>query len=247
MRGRDIAMIFQDPMNALDPVMTIGRQIEEAILAHEPLRGKALRARVIELLGQVGIADPAERMNEYPHRLSGGMCQRVAIAMAIACSPRLLIADEPTTALDVTIQAQVLQLLQRLKAETQMAMLIITHDFGVVAEMADRVLVMYAGRKVEEGPVREVFRNPRHPYTAGLLGLTLRRGGRRDTRLAEIRGAVPSFQDMPQGCAFASRCQKAESICRDLTPSPFDAGHDHNVACWIAELEGQPRVAAIGH
>jgi peptide/nickel transport system ATP-binding protein len=245
MRGLDIAMIFQDPMSALNPVMTIGRQIEEAVLAHVKLSGAPLRARVLELLGLVRIPDPEARLGEYPHRLSGGMCQRVAIAIAIACNPRLLIADEPTTALDVTIQAQVLQLLQLLKSATGMSILIITHDFGVVAEMADRVVVMYAGRKVEEGSVRQIFFDARHPYTAALLALTVRGGAL--GRLPEIAGAVPSIHAARTGCAFASRCERVMDICQKAIPEAVEAEPGHSVACWAVGAESEVRVAAVGH
>ncbi len=252
LRGRDIAMIFQDPMSALNPVMTIGRQIEEAIRAHVDLKGEALRARSIELLKLVHIPDPEARLKEYPHRLSGGMCQRIAIAMAIACEPRLLIADEPTTALDVTIQAQVLQLLQELKARTGMALLIITHDFGVVAEMADRVVVMYAGRKVEEGTVREIFRDPRHPYTQGLLALTLHPGPPKVDRLPEIRGVVPAYEARGVGCPFADRCDKVMEVCRRQAPATIEVAQNslngnHEVACWAAELESERYVVTVDH
>jgi peptide/nickel transport system ATP-binding protein len=247
MHGRDIAMIFQDPMSALNPVMTIGRQIEEAVLAHVPLKGAALRERVLELLRLVKIPDPEARLGEYPHRLSGGMCQRVAIAIAIACNPRLLIADEPTTALDVTIQAQVLQLLQELKVATGMSILIITHDFGVVAEMADRVVVMYAGRKVEEGAARQLFFHPRHPYTRGLLALTVKPGRGAPGRLPEIRGSVPSIHAPRIGCAFASRCDYAMPVCTSRIPEATETEAGHAAACWLAEPEGEARVAAVGH
>jgi oligopeptide/dipeptide ABC transporter ATP-binding protein len=231
LRGRDIALISQDPMSALNPLMTIGAQLYEAISAHAALPREALRDRALELMRLVRIPDPETRLGEYPHRLSGGMCQRIVIAMAIAGHPRLLIADEPTTALDVTIQAQVLQLLQRLKEETGMALLIVTHDFGVVAEMADRVAVMYAGRIVEEGPVREIFRAPRHPYTQGLLALTRRAPA--GERLPEIPGVVPSYAHRPPGCAFAGRCDRALDICRTTAPARRTVGRRHEVECWF--------------
>ena len=252
LRGRDIAMIFQDPMSALNPVMTIGRQLEEAIRIHVDLKGAALHARCVELLRLVHIPDPEARLKEYPHRLSGGMCQRVAIAMAIACDPRLLIADEPTTALDVTIQAQVLNLLRELKQRTGMALLIITHDFGVVAEMADRVVVMYAGRKVEEGTVADIFDDPRHPYTRGLLALTLHPGAARVDRLPEIRGVVPSYEGRAAGCPFADRCDRVMDVCRRQAPAtidvaPNDLNGGHEVACWAVELESERYVVAVDH
>jgi len=235
LRGRDIALISQDPMSALNPVLSIGAQLFEAITAHSEIKGEALRARAIELLQMVQIPDPEARLKEFPHRLSGGMCQRIAIAMAIAAHPRLLIADEPTTALDVTIQAQVLQLLQKLKRESGMALLIITHDFGVVAEMADRVAVMYAGRIVEEGPVREIFRNPRHPYTQGLLALTRRHPA--GTRLPEIPGMVPAYGLARSGCAFADRCPRVTAVCRQSVPERRPVAPLHDAACWNSGAE----------
>jgi peptide/nickel transport system ATP-binding protein len=205
-RGKEIGMIFQDPLSSLNPVTTVEKQITEVLTAHTRLgRGQA-RARAHELLELVGMPDAGRRLDAYPHQLSGGMCQRVVIAMAIACSPSVLIADEPTTALDVTVQAQVLALLKRLQADAGMAMIFITHDLGVVAETADRVVVMYAGRKVEEAPVDALFENPLHPYTAGLIGATPIPGAARVERLADIPGMVPPLNALPQGCAFAPRC-----------------------------------------
>jgi peptide/nickel transport system ATP-binding protein len=247
LRGREVAMIFQDPMSALNPVMTIGQQLEEAIAAHIPMSRTARRARALELLQQVQISDPAARYDEYPHRLSGGMCQRVSIAMAIACHPRLLIADEPTTALDVTIQAQMLQLLQRLKAASGMAMFFITHDFGVVAEMADRVVVMYAGRKVEEASVAQLFARPLHPYSAALISLTLSPGRATPDRLPEIKGMVPPLGQRPPGCAFAPRCPLAMAQCHIDLPPLADHGDGHLVACWAADLAKHDNVAALRH
>ena len=223
-RGKEIGMIFQDPMSSLNPVTTVEKQIAEVLTTHTDLgRGQA-RARAHELLDLVGMPDAARRLDAYPHQLSGGMCQRVVIAMAIACSPSVLIADEPTTALDVTVQAQVLALLKRLQADAGMAMIFITHDLGVVAETADRVVVMYAGRKVEEAPVDELFETPLHPYTAGLIGATPVPGAARAERLADIPGMVPPLNALPQGCAFAPRCPRVMERCRRERPALTAAG-----------------------
>ncbi len=240
-RGRDIAMIFQEPMTSLNPVFTCGDQISEAIRTHETVSARAARARAVELLELVRIPDAARRVDDYPHRLSGGMRQRVMIAMALACRPQVLIADEPTTALDVTIQAQILDLLRQLQAEFGTALLLITHNLGIVAEMARRVVVMYAGRTVEQGSVRQILRSPRHPYTRGLLGATpepphaaqaLR------TTLQEIPGLVPSLFDMPGGCAFAPRCSFATERCRQSPPALQACGDQHVAACF--ELDRLP-------
>ena len=227
-------MIFQDPLSSLNPVTTVEKQIAEVLTTHTDLgRGQA-RARAHELLELVGMPDAARRLDAYPHQLSGGMCQRVVIAMAIACSPSVLIADEPTTALDVTVQAQVLALLKRLQADAGMAMIFITHDLGVVAETADRVVVMYAGRKVEEAPVDDLFENPLHPYTAGLIGATPVPGAARAERLADIPGMVPPLNALPQGCAFAPRCRFATEECRAISPPLEQHRPGHWVACWHA-------------
>jgi dipeptide transport system ATP-binding protein len=217
--GRDIAMVFQEPMSSLNPCFTVGYQIGEAIAAHLPLDRPARRARVVELLEQVGIADAARRTTAFPHQLSGGMCQRVMIAMALACRPRLLIADEPTTALDVTIQAQILELLLALKRETGMALVLITHDLGVVAETADRVLVQYAGRQVESAGAAALFADPHHPYTAALLAALPERATGK--RLAAIPGLVPGQFDRPEGCLFGPRCAHLQTRCRS---APVPAG-----------------------
>jgi peptide/nickel transport system ATP-binding protein len=220
-RGNELAMIFQEPMTSLNPVFTIANQIVEAIRTHRDVGKREARRQVVELLDQVGIPDAGRRLDDYPHQLSGGMRQRAMIAMAIACKPKLLIADEPTTALDVTVQAQILTLLRRLQDELAMGMILITHDLAVVAETASRVAVMYAGRIVENGTVRDVLRRPQHPYTQGLLQATphARKAGIRRRKLAEISGLVPSLYDMPPGCAFAPRCPKAQAICRSTVPN----------------------------
>jgi oligopeptide/dipeptide ABC transporter ATP-binding protein len=236
-RGKEIGMIFQDPMSSLNPVATVERQIAEVLMAHGELgRGQA-RARAHELLELVGMPDAARRLDAYPHQLSGGMCQRVMIAMAIACSPSVLIADEPTTALDVTVQAQVLALLKRLQADAGMAMIFITHDLGVVAETADRVVVMYAGRKVEEAPVDALFETPLHPYTAGLIGATPVPGAARADRLADIPGMVPPLNALPPGCAFAPRCPRVMEHCRHERPALTRPAPDRLVACFAVEQD----------
>jgi peptide/nickel transport system ATP-binding protein len=234
-RGKEIGMIFQDPMSSLNPVATIEKQIAEVLTTHTELgRGQA-RVRALELLELVGMPDAARRLDAYPHQLSGGMCQRVMIAMAIACSPSVLIADEPTTALDVTVQAQVLALLKRLQADAGMAMIFITHDLGVVAETADRVVVMYAGRKVEEASVDDLFETPLHPYTAGLIGATPIPGTERAERLADIPGLVPPLNALPQGCAFAPRCPRVMERCRCERPQLTQPTTGRSVACFAAE------------
>ena len=237
-RGGAISMIFQEPMTSLNPVLTVGEQIVETVRAHERVSPGQAQARALRLLERVRIPDAARRLEQYPHELSGGMRQRVMIAIALACGPRLLIADEPTTALDVTIQAQILEILRELARDSAMSTLLITHDLGVVAEMALRVCVMYAGRIVESGPTPEVLRAPRHPYTAGLLAARPRLGapppgGQRRLRLAEIPGTVPMLDGPQQDCAFADRCPRASAACRQ-TPPPLQAepGGLRSVACW---------------
>ncbi|MEN8374938.1 MAG: ABC transporter ATP-binding protein [Gemmatimonadota bacterium] len=232
-RGADIAMIFQEPMTSLNPVFPVGEQVAESLRLHLGMGRKAAWSRAIELLDLVGIAGPAQRAGEYPHQLSGGMRQRVMIAMALACEPDVLIADEPTTALDVTIQAQILELIAELRERMGMAVLLITHDLGVVAETCDRVLVMYAGQVVERGPVGPIFDDPRHPYTEGLLGAVPRLGAERD-RLTVIPGQVPSPLAWPQGCRFRDRCPYAWERCREAPPEPAD---DPGARCW---LEAEP-------
>jgi peptide/nickel transport system ATP-binding protein len=236
-RGNQISMIFQEPMTSLNPVLTIGRQIAETLVLHRAMSRADAMARAVELLRLVHIPEAARRAGEYPHQMSGGMRQRVMIAMALACDPKLLIADEPTTALDVTIQAQILDLMRELQAKTGAAILLITHDLGVVAEMAQRVVVMYAGRKVEEAPVGDLFARPRHPYTRGLMNSMPRLGashGARD-RLQEIPGMVPSLREPLVGCAFAARCAHAVEGCRAEIPAFEPKAPGHAVACREAD------------
>ncbi len=233
-RGKDVSMIFQDPMTSLNPVLSVGTQLVEVLRAHTPLSNAQAWARARELLEQVSIPNAAARLHEFPHRLSGGMNQRVMIAMAIACNPRVLIADEPTTALDVTIQAQILELLRTLQQDSGMGLVMITHDLGVVAETADRVVVMYAGRKVEEAPVDMLFAYPLHPYTQGLMGATPSARGARGGRLADIPGMVPALSDLPAGCAFAARCPKAMARCSTERPTLTAVSGQREVACFAA-------------
>jgi peptide/nickel transport system ATP-binding protein len=232
-RGKDIAMIFQEPMTALNPVFTIGFQIQEVLFNHMKISKEEARNKAIELLKQVGISRPEKIINEYPHQLSGGMRQRVMIAMAIACKPKLLIADEPTTALDVTIQAQILELIKEIQQKRDMSVLFITHDLGVVAEMADEVFVMYAGQIVEQGNADEIFHNPKHPYLKSLLNSIPRLGQKKD-RLETIKGIVPSLVKMPrEGCRFADRCSVAKEECRTITPQLAEVDPDHTVRCLL--------------
>jgi peptide/nickel transport system ATP-binding protein len=236
-RGDAISMIFQEPMTSLNPVLKIRRQLSETLRLHQNITKEQASARSLELMNLVGIAEPERRLDEYPHQLSGGMRQRVMIAMALACDPKLLIADEPTTALDVTIQAQILDLMADLKHKIGAAIVLITHDLGVVAEVAERVMVMYAGRKVEEAPVKELFANPLHPYTQGLLGAVPKLGASiegHSTRLKEIPGLVPSLKNKIQGCVFASRCPLAKGPCHDIAPAMQIREGGHQVACHFA-------------
>jgi len=232
-RGREISFIFQEPMTSLNPAYTIGRQIGEVLRRHLDMTGAQARQRAIELLDLVGIPAAERRIGEYPHQLSGGMRQRVMIAMAVACEPQILIADEPTTALDVTIQAGILDLLRDLRERLGTAIVLITHDLGVVADIADRVAVMYAGRKVEEAPVAELYAHPQHPYTVGLLAAIPRlRDGDRQRRLQEIPGLVPSLSEVPHACAFAPRCPRADERSRTSVPTLAPVRDDHLVACF---------------
>jgi oligopeptide/dipeptide ABC transporter ATP-binding protein len=239
-RGNDISMIFQEPMTSLNPLFSVGGQISEAVALHQGLSRRAAMEQAVEMLRRVYIPEPEKRAHAYPHQLSGGMRQRAMIAMALSCNPQVLLADEPTTALDVTIQAQILDLIRELQDRLGMAIVLITHDMGVIAENADRVVVMYAGRKVEEADVDDIFDNPGHPYTKGLLGSiphldVAARGGIRRPRLEEIKGMVPSLAALPKGCSFAPRCNLASDPCREAYPPLRQHRPGHWVACWQAE------------
>jgi peptide/nickel transport system ATP-binding protein len=243
-RGGDVAMVFQDPMTSLNPVLKVGKQIGEAIRAHNRIGAEEARKRAIRLLALVGIPNPEQRFGQYPHEFSGGMRQRAMIAMAIANEPKLLIADEPTTALDVTIQAQILALIVDLQKTLGTGLILITHDLGVVAQTAQRVIVMYAGKNVEEATVEDLFANPKHPYTRGLMAsmpAVISFGTKTDARLTEIPGMVPSLTNLPPGCAFAPRCSLAIDRCRAEYPPLQEVDGDHFAACWrAAELVGAP-------
>lgn len=234
LRGKDMSMIFQDPMTSLNPVYTIGFQISELLKEHTDLPKKKYKEKVIELLKLVGIPRPDEVVNDYPHQLSGGMRQRIMIAMGLACDPKLLIADEPTTALDVTIQAQILELMKKLQDEFDMSILFITHDLGVVAEICDRVIVMYAGQIVEEASVQELFEKPKHPYTVGLMASTPRLGEHKE-KLHSIEGTVPQIDKMPKGCRFADRCSKAMDKCFTEAPPIYHTKDSTKTRCWLYE------------
>jgi peptide/nickel transport system ATP-binding protein len=242
LRGNRIGMIFQEPMTSLNPVFTIGDQIMEVVQLHESRDRKAALPRAIDALRAVGIPAPERRVHEYPHQLSGGMRQRAMIAMAIVCKPELLIADEPTTALDVTVQAQIFELLKSIQRDTDSGMILITHDMGAINEMADRVVVMYAGRAVESGPVRRILKSPGHPYTQGLIRcvphLRADIGDERGT-LEEIPGMVPALTETGTGCAFADRCPFTMDRCRRETPPYFSLSEDHHAACWLREEAGR--------
>jgi oligopeptide/dipeptide ABC transporter ATP-binding protein len=238
-RGNAISMIFQEPMTSLNPLFSVGQQIAEAIAVHQGVGRQAAMRQAVDMLRRVSIPQPEQRAHSYPHQMSGGMRQRVMIAMALSCNPKVLIADEPTTALDVTIQAQILALMRELQQAYGMAIILITHDMGVVAENADRVIVMYAGRKVEEAEVGDLFERPAHPYTRGLLASIphlddAARAGQARTRLNEIKGLVPSLIDLPKGCSFAARCGLATDQCRTMIPPLTEHWPAHWVACWHA-------------
>jgi len=232
-RGNEIAMIFQEPMTSLNPVFTIGDQIMESIILHQKLNKNDARDKAVEMLQAVGIPAPELRIQEYPHQLSGGMRQRAMIAMAISCNPSLLIADEPTTALDVTIQAQVLNLMNGLRSEFQAAIMFITHDLGVIAHMADDVIVMYLGRIVESGTAKDIFHNPRHPYTKGLMNSIPSLAETKEKRLIPIEGVVPDLLDVGRGCGFESRCPDKMDVCRREVPPLTEISSGHHSACWL--------------
>jgi oligopeptide transport system ATP-binding protein len=248
-RGSEISMIFQDPMTSLNPTLTIGTQIMEGLIKHQKLDKKTAREKAIEMLRLVGIPSPESRLDQYPHQFSGGMRQRAMIAIALACQPKVLIADEPTTALDVTIQAQIIDLMKALQEKTGTSIILITHDLGVVADIADRVVVMYAGKVVESGKLEEIFYQPKHPYTWGLLGSMPRLDLSRDQELLPIMGTPPNLLDPPQGCPFAARCQHAMSVCTQEMPELDEVSSTHQVACWLQHPmapEVKPPTAAVG-
>jgi len=232
-RGNQISLISQDPMSALNPVVKIGKQMTEVIIRHQKVKKKEAERIAINLLKQVGLSSPEERIKQYPHELSGGMKQRVMIAMAMSCNPDLLIADEPTTALDVTIQAQILDLMKNLKNETNMALLLITHDLGIVAQNCTRVIVMYGGLIMEEGPVLDIFQSPNHPYTKGLLNSLPKISNGVKERLAPIQGVTPNLLNPPKGCPFAERCPHAMDICEKERPPYFEIGNERRSMCWL--------------
>ncbi|GMK43390.1 MULTISPECIES: ABC transporter ATP-binding protein [Paenibacillus] len=241
-RGKEMGMIFQDPMTSLNPTLTIGRQITEGLIKHQGMSSSAARARAVEMLSLVGIPNPAARFNQYPHEFSGGMRQRAMIAIALACNPSLLIADEPTTALDVTIQAQILRVMKDLQERMGTSIILITHDLGVVADICDRVIVMYAGKVVETGTKWEIFKNPKHPYTKGLLRSVPRLDQKKDEPLIPIFGTPPDLIKPPVGCSFCARCDEAMRVCVDNDPEllPVDGNESHKSACWMAHPYAKP-------
>ena len=243
-RGKEIAIVFQDPMTSLNPLQTVGTQIREALELHQGLKGVAAQEKAIEILSDVGILEPEKRVKDYPHQFSGGMRQRVVIAIAIACNPKILICDEPTTALDVTIQAQILELMKQLQKKLGMAIIMITHDLGVVADMADEIIVMYAGKIVEKGSNEEIFYNPRHPYTWALMNSVPRLDLDNKEQLVTIEGTIPDMIHPPKGCAFCSRCPYAMNICAEYSPETIELKGGHQVACWLtdprADVSGVP-------
>lgn len=232
-RGAEMGMIFQDPMTSLNPTITIGKQITEGLMKHQKMSSANAKKRAIEMLGLVGIPSPETRVDQYPHQFSGGMRQRAMIAIALACNPHLLIADEPTTALDVTIQAQILELMRELQSKLDTSIILITHDLGVVAQMCSRVIVMYAGKVVETGTVDEIFSNPQHPYTKGLLKSVPRLDQKKDEPLVPIFGTPPDLIQPPKGCGFCARCDYAMSICRDAIPEETKVSETQSVSCWL--------------
>lgn len=243
-RGKDISMIFQDPMTSLNPVLTVGLQLTEVLKRHEGLTGKAATSRAVELLELVGISNPESRLKQYPHQFSGGMRQRVMIAIALACNPKLLIADEPTTALDVTIQAQILELMKDLKVKINTSIIMITHDLGVVAGLCSRVIVMYGGKIIESGNTNDIYYKPKHPYTWGLLKSVPRLDAKRNKKLIPIPGTPIDLLDPPKGCGFAPRCTHCMRICTEQTPEYTQLGQGHQVACWLQHPQA-PRVAEL--
>ncbi|UFJ42862.1 ABC transporter ATP-binding protein [Brevibacillus humidisoli] len=243
-RGKDIGMIFQDPMTSLNPTMTVGNQIVEGLIKHQKMSRSAARSRAVELLEMVGIPQPDKRIDQYPHQFSGGMRQRAMIAISLACSPKLLIADEPTTALDVTIQAQILELMKDLQQKMDTSIILITHDLGVVAEVCDRVIVMYAGKVIETGTVDDIFYNPQHPYTKGLLRSVPRLDLNKDEPLTPIFGTPPDLLRPPVGCGFTARCESAMKVCQEIDPELGEVSKTQKTACWLQHPLAQSRVGS---